>query len=115
MKKTEFKTNDILIGGAIAVFILFFVFSNISYTKITIGSVIGDFVHKEKKEPSGTRFYLFGEHIHHYVFGILGVIFSYFYLARTKFRKYAGYVFGFSLVLVLDQLPHILGLVKFGV
>ena len=92
-------------GVAIGIVLLIAV-SFIPFTKIAFGlmSIV--------PESGGTRLYLFGIHIHHYVFGVILIGLSAF--AYFKWPNVALLLVGLGAVLIIDQLPMILGFTPFG-
>ena len=113
VNRQTWKITDMLKGSFLSVILLVFVFSSIPYTKFSIGSMIGNWANPSS-EPMGSRLYLLGEHIHHYVFGLVLMGLAFFSLASEK-QHLNAIMFGFGLVLFLDQLPFVLGMMKFGV
>lgn len=101
-------------GVLSAIFVVAIVFRFIPLTEFTL-SIIGDIV-KPTLEPSGTRLFILGIHIHHYMFGLFLIGFSYFASMKKKIStKVTFFLYGFGAVLVLDQALFLLGLKEFGI
>lgn len=97
-----------------AVFLILVVFKFVPLTEFNL-SIIGDIV-KPTIEPAGTRLFILGVHIHHYMFGLFLIAFSYFAFLNKKINsKLALFLYGFGSVLVLDQAHFLLGFAEFGV
>lgn len=102
------KAKFFAIGAIAAIALLAFVFAFVPFTKFQF-STIGDAI--TQGEPTGTRLFIGGEHIHHWTIG-LGIIALAFFVVKIVPLKYGMY--GFGTILFADQVPHLLGLATFG-
>lgn len=110
----EQKDKYFLFGVLSAIFVVAIVFKFIPLTAFEL-SIIGDLV-KPTLEPAGTRLFVLGVHIHHFMFGLFLLTVGYVGSVQKKLsNKVVYFLYGFGAVLVLDQAHFLLGLEEFGV
>jgi len=106
----EQKHKELLFGAVAGFIIIAIAFSNVPYTVFDVSSFIAEDV-LQIEETTGPRLFVGELHIHHYILGIIGMAVAYFIAPK----KYKYYLIGFSAILIVDQLPWILGQRLWGI
>jgi len=62
----------------------------------------------------GPRLYIWGFHIHHYIYGVIMCVIGIPVICSEKYPLFGGFVTGFGALLILSQIPMILGFIAWG-
>jgi NADH:ubiquinone oxidoreductase subunit 3 (subunit A) len=62
-------------------------------------------LYDEEGNPRGTRLYIGNYHVHHYVFGIIFLIFG--IVLTFLFPPLGMFFVGFGMFLIIDQIPNL--------